>query len=102
MCITLMVILVNLFLCTVMCIYRHAQRIPMWDQYEDILRVVTETPKLGCYVVDLPRAANNESLDQVFGALEPIKQEFAFNNKTSYQEIFERPNVIIFSSRLPD
>jgi hypothetical protein len=56
-------------LCTAMCVYKHAQRIPVFDKYKDILRMVTETSKLGCYIVDLPRTANHLPLDQLFKAL---------------------------------
>lgn len=84
-------------------VYKHGRKIPMANDYKDILRMVMDMPTSNCYFVDMPRAINKEKLYQFYSAIEEIKGGYAFDDRYKFQEkIFDPPNVVIFTNRCPD
>jgi len=83
--------------------HKFGQIIPMANDYKDLLRVVMDAPKSPCYFVDMPRAMRKEKLYQFYSAVETIKGGYAFDDRYSFkQELFDPPNVVIFTNSMPD
>ena len=88
---------------TYMGVHKLAVKIPFANDYKDVMRMVMDRPKRGCYLIDMPRAIRKEKLFQLFSAIESIKNGYAYDDRYSFkEEYFDCPCVWIFSNKLPD
>lgn len=84
-------------------VYRKAMTIPMVNDYRDILRMVMDMPKVGGYIIDMPRAIKKEKLFQLYSAIESIKDGYAFDDRYNFKyEYFDCPCVWVFCNTEPD
>lgn len=80
-----------------------AIRIPYIKSYQDVMRQVMDQPKLGCYMVDLPRGLKNVRFDEMYSALETVKDGYAYDERYHYKcEYFDRPHIWTFCNNPPD
>ena len=84
-------------------VYKKANIIPFCNDYKDLMRMVLCMPKLGCYMIDLPRAINKERLYQLFSAIETIKGGYAYDDRYSFKSaVFDCPQIFVFTNIRPD
>lgn len=77
--------------------------LPLIKNYKDLLRVVYGLPTATMYLVDMPRAIKQENMGEMYGALETLKDGFAYDDRYTYKEkVFDSPNVWVFTNTLPD
>lgn len=80
-----------------------ARRIPPLESYQDFMAMVLDTPKSRLYLVDFPRALTKGNSHCFWGALETVKDGFAFDKRYHYREAyFDSPNIWVFANHLPD
>lgn len=80
-----------------------ACEIPFCNDYRDIMRMVMGFDKSKCYFIDMPRAVGKEKLRQLYGAIESIKNGYAYDDRYRMRaERFEQPHVFVFTNSLPD
>lgn len=80
-----------------------AMNIPFCNDFKDIMRMVMDMPKVGCYTIDMPRAINKEKLFQLFAAIEVVKGGYAYDDRYSFKsEDFDCPNIFVFTNKIPD
>lgn len=78
-------------------------RIPVQKEAKDIMRIVMDLPKRKSYFIDLPRADNKKNQKAIYGAIEEIKNGFAYDDRYHYRsEIFEPPHMWVFTNHVPD
>lgn len=78
-------------------------QIPFCNDYKDVLRGVMDRPKLGVYLIDMPRAINKEKLNQLYSAIETIKSGYAYDDRYHFkEEYFDCPNIFVFTNKMPD
>jgi len=81
--------------------------LPFLRDYEKLMEVMlceclgkTNDPK--CVIMDMPRAISKDKLEDVYGALESIKNGFLFDTRYHYKKcLIEPPNVWVFSNKPP-
>lgn len=77
--------------------------LPPCNDMKDILRMVWGMPTSKLYVIDLPRAMKKHQLNGMIGALETIKDGYAYDDRHKFKEkFFDCPNIWVFSNKLPD
>ncbi|UYD39080.1 MAG: replication associated protein [Wigfec virus K19_227] len=80
--------------------------IPFANDYKDIMRMIwtfEHQSHQQLYVLDLPRALKKEKLFQMWGAIESIKDGYAFDERYKFKEIFfDSPVVWVFTNQEPD
>jgi hypothetical protein len=77
--------------------------IPFCNDHRDIMRMVMNQEKLGCYFVDMPRAVGKDKLRQLFAGIESIKNGYAYDDRYHFKkEYFQQPHVWVFSNCDPD
>jgi len=82
---------------------RKINQIPYCNDYKDILRMVMDRPKLGAYIIDMPRAINKERLFQLYAAIETVKSGYAYDDRYSFkEEYFDCPQIFVFTNEMPD
>lgn len=80
-----------------------AHKIPFCNDYKDIMRMVMDRPKIGCYILDMPRGVNKEKLRQLFGAIETVKDGWAYDDRYEFrEEYFDIPCIFVFTNKIPD
>lgn len=80
-----------------------ACQIPFCNDFKDIMRMVMDQPKVGAYLIDMPRAVNKEKLYQLYGAIEIIKGGYAYDDRYSFRKAyFDCPNIFVFTNKCPD
>lgn len=80
-----------------------AYEVPPMVNMEDIMQCVMSVPGKKCYLIDMPRAMKKEKLAGFYSGLEAIKNGVAYDKRYSFRKIrFARPQVIVFTNRLPD
>lgn len=90
-------------LTTYMGVNKMACNIPFCNDYKDILRMVMDRPKRGCYLIDMPKAINKERLYQLFSAIETIKNGYAYDDRYNFrEEYFDCPSIFVFTNAVPD
>lgn len=90
-----------------LCGYMRAHKIgfvlPFINDYKDIMRMIMCVPTKRCYLMDMPRAINKDRLYQMYGAIETIKNGYAYDDRYHFKEkCFDCPNIWIFCNVLPD
>ena len=65
--------------------------------------MVMDTPKVPLYIIDIPRAVNKDRLFQLFGAIETLKDGYAYDDRYHFREAyFDCPNIWIFINHKPN
>lgn len=90
-------------LVTYMGVYNLGRRIPFANDYKDILRMVCDMPISRSYLIDMPRAINKDKLNQLYSAIETLKDGYAYDDRYHFKEVyFDCPNIFVFTNKLPD
>lgn len=77
--------------------------LPFTNDYKDMMRIVMDTPKRSLYIVDIPRALKKEHMFNFFGALETLKDGYAYDDRYSFkEEYFDCPNIWVFMNVIPE
>ena len=83
--------------------YNLGRKIPAVNDYKDLMRMVCDMPTSNMYLVDMPRCMSKKGLLGFFGALEEIKNGYAWDDRYSFKEkMFDCPNIWLFTNELPD
>lgn len=91
------------FLTTYLGSHGLASRIPQMKEAKDIMRMVMDKPECDCYFIDLPRAISKRDQNAIYGAIEEIKNGYAFDDRYRFREkYFEPPHVWVFTNHAPD
>lgn len=68
----------------------------------DLLRVALDRPS-HCYFVDFPKCVSENSIPQVFAAVESIKNGHVYDDRYEYRDLFmDHPKVCVFGNFEPD
>lgn len=79
-----------------------ARTIPLINDYRDLMGAVIDM-KANAYILDMPRALKKDKQFQILGAIETIKDGYAFDTRYKYrEENFDCPVIWVFSNKLPD
>lgn len=79
-----------------------ARTIPMINDYKELMGAVIDMQSKA-YMLDMPRALKKDKQFQILGAIETIKDGYAFDTRYKYREInFDCPVIWVFSNQLPD
>lgn len=90
-------------LTTYMCVYGHGRRIPFANDYKDVLRMVCDMPTSRAYMIDMPKAINKDRLNQLYSALETIKDGYSYDDRYHFKEKWmDCPNLFVFTNTLPE
>lgn len=82
---------------------RKACQIPFCNDFKDIMRMVMDRPKVGAYLIDMPRAVTKDKLYQLYGAIEIVKGGYAYDDRYVFkEEYFDCPNIFVFTNKCPD
>lgn len=94
------------------CTKENGLEIPFCNDFKDIMRMgydlfhaseAHENKNVRTFIIDMPRAVNKEKLFQMFGAIEKLKDGYAYDDRYSFKyEYFDPPNVIVFANKTPD
>lgn len=80
-----------------------ARKLPILNDYKDVMRMVMDMPTSRCYLLDMPRAMKKDKLGQLYTAIEEVKSGFSFDDRFRYKEkFFDCPNIWIFTNTMPD
>lgn len=80
-----------------------ARKLPPLNDYRDLMRMVMDTPDSRCYFIDIPRALDKSKLKNFYGAIEDIKNGYAFDDRYRFQEkYFDTPHIFVFTNCEPD
>lgn len=80
-----------------------ATYIPPMSLCEDMLQACMCLPKTGCYVINLPKAMRKEKLNQLYMAIETIKDGYLYDKRYSYKRMWiNAPHVWVFTNKMPD
>lgn len=81
----------------------YAYEIPPMISMEDIMQCVMSVPGKKCYLVDMPRAMKKDKLAGFYAGLEALKNGVAYDKRHHFRKVrFNRPQIIVFTNRLPD
>lgn len=84
-------------------VHNVAKTIPFCNDYKDIMRMVMDMPKVGAYIIDMPRAIKKEKLYQLFAGIETIKDGYAYDDRYTFKdEYFDCPGILVFTNNCPD
>lgn len=79
------------------------RKVPLVNDYKDVVRMVCDMPTSRCYFIDMPRAINKERLNQFYSAIEDVKNGWVFDDRYKFREkLFDPPHVIVFTNHVPD
>jgi len=81
-----------------------AEAVPsMFTEAQDYMQWVMGRPKLGMYIFDMPRSLPKKNLNQLYAAIECIKDGVAFDKRYRPQkERLERPIIWVFTNEPPN
>lgn len=80
-----------------------ARRIPPLKSYKDVMRMIKGTPKVPIYFIDLPKAHQHSNNEELYCAIENIKDGYAWDDRYEWsEEFFEIPHVWVFTNEIPD
>lgn len=86
-----------------MMVHGKAQAPPFCNDFKDLMRMVCDLPNTNCYLIDMPRAVSKDKLYQLYGAIEKIKDGYAFDDRYHMkQKIMNPPVVWVFTNRCPE
>lgn len=81
----------------------NARFLVFMDDYRDLMRVIMDTKKVRTYFMNISRALAGKKQDAIYGALESIKDGYAYDDRYKYREaFFDSPNVWVFCNVMPD
>lgn len=84
-------------------VHKLATSLPFVNNYKDLLRMVCDLPTAKAYIIDLPRAIKKENLNQMYAAIETIKDGYAYDDRYHFKDkYFDCPNIWVFTNTLPD
>lgn len=90
-------------LCMHMGVYQLGTIIPYCNDYRDLMRMVMDRPKRGCYLIDLPRAINKERLYQMYSGIETVKSGYCWDDRYKFrEEYFDCPSIFVFTNCPPN
>ena len=92
---------------TTLCLWlfarKKAQRIPQQKDHRDIMRMIMCCPIRSCYFIDLPRAISHRDSNSMYGAIEEIKNGYAYDDRYKFtQKLFEPPHIWVFTNTKPE
>lgn len=77
--------------------------IPYVKEYKDVMRMVMDQRKKGCYILDLPRAIKKDKMREMYAAIETIKSGYAYDDRYAFKKAhFDCPQIFVFTNTLPD
>lgn len=80
-----------------------ATSVTYMTDHKDLMRQVMDKPKRAGYIFDLPRAVPKGHLNQLFGAIESIKDGYAYDDRYKFrEEHFAKPVVWVFTNTRPE
>uniref|UniRef100_UPI00404729E9 hypothetical protein n=1 Tax=Flavobacterium sp. TaxID=239 RepID=UPI00404729E9 len=83
--------------------YNLGRKLPFCNDYLQIMRMVMDLPTNTAYIIDIPRAISKEKLFQMWGAIEEIKNGYAYDDRYCFKEkIFDSPQIVVFMNKPPD
>lgn len=83
--------------------YKIGKKLVYSNDFRDIMRAVLCMGASKLYVVDIPRAIKKDKLFQLMGALEEIKNGYAYDDRYEFKDImFDCPNIWVFTNTIPD
>lgn len=88
-----------------MCVHKLAHSPPFCNDFKDLMRMTMNmgVRNTNCYLIDMPRAIGKDRLNQLYSAVEKIKDGYAYDDRYKFQhEFFDPPVVWIFSNQCPD
>lgn len=86
-----------------MCVYGRAKSPPFCNDFRDLMRMVCDMDPTNCYLIDMPRAVSKDKLFQLYGAIEKIKDGYAYDDRYRFTEKYFNPPVVwVFSNQCPD
>lgn len=86
-------------LCSYLRAHKLGRPLPPCNNYRDLMAIVCDVPTSNLYLIDLPKAMRKHSLNEMFTAIESIKDGFAFDTRYKYKEkIFDCPNIWVFGN----
>lgn len=82
---------------------RYAVKIPFIKDYKDLMRVAYNSPKLGMYLVDIPRGLKSESVDQLYAGLEELKNGYVYEDRYTFKrQWINSPVIWVFTNVVPN
>jgi len=83
--------------------HKIAEAVPsMFTEAQDYMQWVMGRPKYGMYIFDMPRALPKKNLNQLYAAIESIKDGVCFDKRYSAKkERMERPIIWVFTNEVP-
>lgn len=80
-----------------------AHCIPPLNTFLEIMQIIQNLSKIGCYLFDMPKAMDKKCLKGFYSAVETIKDGRAYDPRYHFkQDYFDIPNVFVFTNTHPD
>lgn len=80
-----------------------ARPIPPVNDHKDMMRMVCDIPTAKAYLIDIPRAFNQDKMRCMWSAIETIKDGYAYDDRYSFKEkTFDCPVIWVFMNTRPD
>lgn len=80
-----------------------ARPLPPVNDHKDMMRMVCDMPTAKVYLIDIPRAFNQEKMRAMWSAIESIKDGYAYDDRYSFKEkVFDCPVIWVFMNQTPD
>lgn len=73
--------------------------IPPLNDFKDIMRMICDRPTSKTYMIDIPRGMDKKKMNNLIGAIEELKNGYAFDERYSFKEKwFDTPHIFIFTN----
>lgn len=83
--------------------HKIGRALPPINDHKDLMRMVCDLPTSKMYLFDMPRAQNKDRLYGLYGAVETIKDGYAYDDRYHFKEkVFDCPVIWIFTNLLPE
>lgn len=83
--------------------YQLGRVLPPVNDYKDLMRMVCDMPTSQAYMIDMPRAMKKDKLNGFYGAIESLKNGYAFDDRYKFVEkIFDSPCIWVYTNTYPD
>lgn len=83
--------------------FKLGTKLPYSNDYKDIMQMVCNLPTSNAYLFDFPRCMDKDKLTGFYGAIEEIKNGYAYDMRYHFKEKnFDCPVVWIFTNTVPD
>jgi hypothetical protein len=85
------------------CMYHKiGRRLPLSNEYKEIMANVMCMPESGLYFIDMPRSINKNKLREFYAGIETLKDGYAYDTRYKFTDkFFNSPEIWIFSNNLP-